>query len=78
MLLPSSGDSLVQVDGEVTENCVGCVRRTEGMFANPRFGKGGQGFVPSNRLSGKMGCMTNISFNLLGPEIGVYIPKPKF
>ena len=53
MLLPSLGDSLVQVDGEVIERkkCVGCVRRPEGMFANPSYGKGGQRFVPSNRLS---------------------------
>jgi hypothetical protein len=33
------------------------------MFDNPSFGKGGQGFVPSNGLSGKMGCMTNIKYN---------------
>jgi hypothetical protein len=65
VLLPSLGDSLVQVGGEIIwrEKCVGCVRRTEGMFANPSNGKGGQRFVPANRLSGKMGCMTNVKYN---------------
>lgn len=76
MLLPSLGDSLVQVGGEVTgrKKCVGCVRNTEGMFANPRYGKGGQRFVPSNKLSGKMGLYDQykISFSLLGAEM-VYI-----
>lgn len=65
MQLPSLGDSLVQVDGEVTgrKKCVGCVRRTEGVFANSGYGKGGQRFILSDSLSGKMGCKTNIKYD---------------
>ena len=62
VLSPSSGYSLVQVGGKELgrKKYVDFVRRTEGMFANPSYGKGGQGLVPSNRLSGKMGSVTNI------------------
>jgi hypothetical protein len=65
VLLPSLGDNLVQVDGEVIgrEKCVGCVRR--------KLWKGRPEVCPLKQIQWKDGLYDQykISFNLLGAEM---------
>jgi hypothetical protein len=65
------GDSLVQVDAEVIgrKQYVGYIEKIGGMLANQSCGKGGQGYGPSDKPIGKMGCVTRIKYYFIIYEL---------